>query len=72
MNLISEALNDLHESLCDDCSDDQMWAADKVITYFAKAGIISDEEAHLRHLALHSCPGHNGSRSWCAYCGVIK
>ena len=67
----SDALKTLHESLCDDCSPQSLAVATIVINYFAMAEVITNDQAKLRVMALLSCPGHNGSRSWCAYCGDL-
>jgi len=66
---VSGVLDDLHQMLCDDQRERS--AVQLAIAAFYWAGLITEEQYRLRTLALTSCPGHKGSRSWCAYCGEL-
>jgi hypothetical protein len=66
---IALVLDDMHAALCD---DQQILSAVRlVISAFHEARLITDEQYRLRTMALASCPGHRGNRTWCAYCGDL-
>jgi hypothetical protein len=67
---VARTLNECHEMLCDDLRERS--TVESIIHAFHQAGLLTNEQARLRSLSLNGCPGHNGSRVWCAYCGDLQ
>jgi len=66
---VSRTLDEVHEALREDFR--QLDTAKAIVAGFHRAGLLTNEEARLRTLALEICPGHEACRVWCAYCGDL-
>lgn len=68
---IGAVLREIWEELRDDASPVRMAFARGAISALHQVGLLTEEQEELWQRRIETCPGHDCSRAWCAYCGDV-